>query len=314
MRATIVHMKKLTPGQAQVLDFVSETIFWIFPLVFAVLTLATIAQDTTHVSSMTRCVFVFLMYFTYGGVYIRRAIRYKRSKLDWITDSISAAICMVIGGLFFIQNSVVDSVAAIIFCALLALRRIPRLIQNHRPHRIVMSILIVAVLFVMAYVCIEPVSVYLFPPFMVMFLAVLHVIAISLSRMRLGVLIKIMRKTYAFELLFGLVALVAVFSLLFYTMEDGFPSYGDALWYSFAIVTTIGFGDFTVKSIIGRLLSVILGIYGLVVVAVITSVIVNFYSEVRSGEGLNAPKDEVEKQVEFRDPFEDKTEEEETKE
>ena len=46
--------------------------------------------------------------------------------------------------------------------------------------------------------------------------------------------------------------------------------------------TTIGFGDITAVSILGRILSVILGIYGIIVVALITSIIVNFYSEVKS--------------------------------
>ena len=58
-------------------------------------------------------------------------------------------------------------------------------------------------------------------------------------------------------------------------------SYGDALWYCFAIVTTIGFGDVASVSVIGRILSVILGFYGIIVVAVITSIIVNFYNETK---------------------------------
>ena len=55
---------------------------------------------------------------------------------------------------------------------------------------------------------------------------------------------------------------------------------GDALWYCFAVVTTIGFGDFTAVTLTGRVLSVILGLFGIVLVAVITSIIVNFYNEI----------------------------------
>ena len=55
----------------------------------------------------------------------------------------------------------------------------------------------------------------------------------------------------------------------------------DALWYCFAVVTTTGFGDLAAVTLIGRILTVILGFYGIVVVALITSVIVNFYNEVK---------------------------------
>ena len=66
------------------------------------------------------------------------------------------------------------------------------------------------------------------------------------------------------------------------TLEPNVKTFGDALWYCFAIVTTIGFGDIVATSMLGRILSVILGIYGLVVVSIITSIIVNFYNEVKS--------------------------------
>ena len=44
-------------------------------------------------------------------------------------------------------------------------------------------------------------------------------------------------------------------------------------------MTTIGFGDFAATTVIGRLITVVLGMYGIVAVAVVTSIIVNFYNE-----------------------------------
>ena len=58
-------------------------------------------------------------------------------------------------------------------------------------------------------------------------------------------------------------------------------NYKDALWYCFALVTTIGFGDITAVTDLGRTISVVLGIYGIIVVALITSIIVNFYGEIK---------------------------------
>ena len=56
----------------------------------------------------------------------------------------------------------------------------------------------------------------------------------------------------------------------------------DAVWYCFAIVTTIGLGDFTAATLPGRAISAILGLYGIIVVALVTSIIVNFYNETKN--------------------------------
>jgi len=109
-----------------------------------------------------------------------------------------------------------------------------------------------------------------------------HIIFISFSQMRFRILRKVIRKTYAAEILSGLILLILSFSFVFQAFEHDISGYFDALWYCFAVVTTIGFGDVTVVSPFSRVLSIILGVYGIVVVAMITSVIVNFYNEVRN--------------------------------
>ena len=80
----------------------------------------------------------------------------------------------------------------------------------------------------------------------------------------------------------GLLMLIIAFSIVLPQFEFGIPTFWDALWYCFAIVTTIGFGDFSAVTIPGRIISVILGVYGIIVVALITSIIVNFYSETKN--------------------------------
>jgi hypothetical protein len=98
----------------------------------------------------------------------------------------------------------------------------------------------------------------------------------------MDVLRKIVRKTYAAEILFGMLLLIIAFSIVFPQLEPGIPSFEDALWFCFAIVTTIGFGDFTAVTVPGRAISVVLGLYGIIVVALITSIIVNFYNETKN--------------------------------
>ena len=91
----------------------------------------------------------------------------------------------------------------------------------------------------------------------------------------------ILYKTHTLEILVGLVIVMITAATVFPFVEPKITNFSDGLWYSFAIVTTIGFGDFYAVTFIGRILSVLLGIYGIVVVALITSVIVNLYNESR---------------------------------
>ena len=116
----------------------------------------------------------------------------------------------------------------------------------------------------------------------VIFSSLVEVLAFAFSKIKLRGLLKIIRKTYVFEILYGQIILIAACSFYFMAMEDNITTFWDGLWYSFAVVTTIGFGDLTVVDPISRLLSVILGIYGIIVVSSITSVIVNYYNEVKN--------------------------------
>ena len=109
--------------------------------------------------------------------------------------------------------------------------------------------------------------------------ALKHLIKISFSQINMTVLRRIIRKTYAAEILLGMVVLIIAFSILLTLFDPGITTFGNALWYCFALVTTIGFGDITATSVLGRVLSVFLGVYGIIVVALITSIIVNFYNE-----------------------------------
>ena len=120
-----------------------------------------------------------------------------------------------------------------------------------------------------------------------------HIIYISFAQMRFSVLRKIIRKTFAAEILFGLVLLIVSFSFIFQTIEPGIKTYFDAVWFCFSVVTTIGFGDLSVTSVLSRVLAIILGVYGIVVVAVITSVIVNFYNEVKDEKNDEPDEEET---------------------
>ena len=97
--------------------------------------------------------------------------------------------------------------------------------------------------------------------------------------LKINVISKILKRSLVFEIITALLILVILCSVYFTVVEPNITSYVDSLWYSFAVITTIGFGDVYVTTTFGRILSIILGISGIVVVALFTSIIVNFYNE-----------------------------------
>ena len=177
--------------------------------------------------------------------------------------------------------------------------RVMKIISNHRPRSAVCNGMIAATALLMIFETISldtqyAASLFLFQIFFIAFSCIGHIVYISFAQMRFRVMMKIIRKTFAAEILFGMVLLIVSFSFVFVAIEPEITSFADAMWYCFAVVTTTGFGDLTVVTVAGRLLSVILGMYGIVVVALITSIIVNFYGEMKvspeedSGDTLEA--------------------------
>ena len=95
---------------------------------------------------------------------------------------------------------------------------------------------------------------------------------------------RVIVRTYAAEILAGLMIAVVGASVLLPIFEPGIETFADGLWYSFMLVTTIGFGDMTAVTPAGRLISVAIGIYGIIAVALITSILVSIYNESKDKE------------------------------
>ena len=116
--------------------------------------------------------------------------------------------------------------------------------------------------------------------FLLLFSSLRRLLLPSLKYEKMKLLLNILVKTHAFDALVGLMAFIIAFSFMIPVVEPNITNFWDAMWYCFTVVTTIGFGDFYAETVVGRILTVVLGIYGIVVVAILTSVVVNFYNEV----------------------------------
>lgn len=116
----------------------------------------------------------------------------------------------------------------------------------------------------------------------IMITSIRNLVAPSLKLEKVRLFITILIETHLFEVLICLLALMIAFSFILPIVDDKIDGFWNAMWYCFAVITTIGFGDYVSTTVLGRIITVILGIYGIIVVAIITSVIVNYYNAVTS--------------------------------
>lgn len=96
---------------------------------------------------------------------------------------------------------------------------------------------------------------------------------------KLKVLWIILKRTKATQIIFGFVVFLFASAFAIQLFEPNINRYTDALWYCYSVISTAGFGDFVAVTFIGKLCSVLLTIYSIFVVAIVTGVVVNFYSQ-----------------------------------
>lgn len=74
-------------------------------------------------------------------------------------------------------------------------------------------------------------------------------------------------------------------------LEPDFTSYGDSLWYSFVTATTVGYGDLIATTTLGRMISIILAIYGILFLGSLSGLMVSYYTEVSKYYSLDIKND-----------------------
>lgn len=90
----------------------------------------------------------------------------------------------------------------------------------------------------------------------------------------------IVKKCEFDKLLLGFLVCFFIGAMIIQATEPGIDRFRDALWYLFVSCTTIGFGDFTSVTFAGRIVTVFMVIYEIVLVAILSGVIVSNYLEV----------------------------------
>ena len=287
-------------------------------LVFSVLTIITFTRaiDEGATDIPAGVPFFILGIFLLSGLMSVIKFFKDRTKANLIKSFVMIGFDVALGiaVLFAANNPFLFVLTAGLYCVTLVVARVFNIIDDHSIRSIILNGLIILLAVGLSIgIFISPISnmeqlqnIIVTECVFIAIVAFVEAMAIALANLKVKVLFKIILSTYSLEVLFGLLVTIVCFSLVFMTVEPqaADPSatniirtFPDALWYCFAVVTTIGFGDLTAITPIGRILTVILGMYGLVVVAVITSIVVNFYNET-SGKHDQKELKEIQKEEE----------------
>lgn len=114
---------------------------------------------------------------------------------------------------------------------------------------------------------------------------------------KLRILGRLMKHTGADRILLGFLFFYIVCAFIIWLTEPQISTFWDAVWYCYAVITTVGFGDVVVTSHLSRIISMILSAYAVLVIAIITGVVVNYYNqimEMRQSETITAVLDRLE--------------------
>ena len=256
-------------------------------MIFSLLTLPSamgyIQEYFTNPESPDLLLYLSGTFVMMGIARLFRAFRYREeSRLQFVKFLIYGFLmfaCSFSGAVF--DKTTATRIFVVVYLGSLIVDRVISIYLNRGLRNVILNLIAI---FLLGWTMVEMYN-ELDIVFIMMIIAVLHalvsILSVSFARINLKSLANVARETYAAEIIGGLLLLIFAFSYILRFLEPNIESLKDGLWYCFAIVTTIGFGDITATTTIGQILSVILGMYGIIVVALITSVIVNYYGEMR---------------------------------
>ena len=92
-------------------------------------------------------------------------------------------------------------------------------------------------------------------------------------------MIHLLNHTGTIKVFFAYVIVLCIGAVLTWIFEPQVQSLWDGFWFCFVSSTTIGFGDITAVTVIGRLVVIFVTLCGILTVAMVPGVVVAYYTE-----------------------------------
>jgi voltage-gated potassium channel len=78
-------------------------------------------------------------------------------------------------------------------------------------------------------------------------------------------------------IVYATIAIVLFFGFLFYISEPDVQTYSDGLWWALVTITTVGYGDITPLTNLGRIIASALMVMGIGFIATITAAVSSYF-------------------------------------
>ena len=110
-------------------------------------------------------------------------------------------------------------------------------------------------------------------------------------------------------ILAALIFFIGVFGYLFYVSEPQVETFGDGIWWALVTITTVGYGDITPLTTLGRVVAGFLMILGLGLIATITAIVsakfIQNYVDSHTNDDVLEKLEELETEIEKIEELED---------
>ena len=91
--------------------------------------------------------------------------------------------------------------------------------------------------------------------------------------------VSVLKHTGAIHIFWSYVLVLCIASIVLTLCEPNISRVTDGLWYCFIASTTVGFGDIVATTLIGRIITVVVVLYGIVTAAMVPGVALTYYLE-----------------------------------